>query len=127
MQVNPPIKDFQKLRYMNEKVIRKKIVAIEMHAEADGQPGPPQNFANLQTLSPMLLTNALINAPGPVFYTAIYQVTMHEIQGAQVKINVTDLAGLPKQEFTVPSINEQVLGGFFIDFSWNLFWPKKVQ
>jgi hypothetical protein len=127
MQVAPPIEEFQKVRYMNEKVLRKKINAIEMHAEADGQPGNPQSFANLQTLSPMLLTDALINAPGPVFYTAVYQVTMEEIQGANVKLKIMDIAGIPNQELNIPSINDKVLGGFFISFSWKLFWPKKVQ
>ncbi len=127
MKVAPPIDEFQKLKYLNERVIRKKMDAIEMYAEADGQPGAPQSFPHLQTLSPMLLTDALINAPGPVFYTAVYQVTMIEIQGAKVNFKVMDIEGLPKQEFNVASINEKVLGGFYINFSWKLFWPKKVN
>jgi hypothetical protein len=126
MVVTPPIENFQKMKYLNEKVIRKNIESIEINAKADGELGDSNNFPNLQVLSPLLLTDALINAPGPVFYTAVYQVTMNKIQGAKVNMKILNIDGLPKQEFNVPSINEKVLGGFFIDFSWNLFWPKKA-
>ena len=127
MKVNPPMQDFPKTKYVNETVFRKGIEAIQMNAAADGELGKPPAFPNLQKLSPMLLTDALINAPGPVFYTAVYQVTMNEVQGANVKIEVLNIDGWPDGSFSVPSINNAVLGGFFLNFSWNLYWPKKQK
>jgi hypothetical protein len=127
MKVAPPIKNFPEVRYVDEKVFRKGSEAIQMHADADGNIGKPSDFPNLEKLSPMLLTDALINAPGPVFYSAVYQVTMIEVQPAKVKIDIKNIQGLPVGEMVLPGINQSVLGGFFLNFSWNLYWPKKMK
>jgi hypothetical protein len=113
------------VKYLDEKVFRKNLEAIQMHASADGQIGKPGDFPNLLKLQPLLMTDALINAPGPVFYTAVYQIIMSEVQGAAVSVNVKNIDGLNNQVYNVPPINSNVLGGFFVSFSWKLFWPRK--
>jgi hypothetical protein len=129
-QVNPPIKDFPVVKHMSIQVFRDTINAINFTSQVAGETGIPSAFPNVNTLAPLLTTDALIvsYASGSnlnKYWTTAYQFDMTEVQPSTTTIDVINIEGLPKQTFHVPSIAAQVLGSFRVTFNWKLPWPGR--
>ena len=125
--LSAPVKDFPKVKYLNEQVSYKFIEAITLEANAEGASGKPEDFPNYMNLFQLLATNALINTPdpNPEYWLAYYKMTTREIQGATATVDVKDVNGLPKMKFSTASIANDPMGSFRVYFEWDLGWPRK--
>ena len=129
-KVSPPIQKFPEAKHLSTSVFREKINAINFISESSGETAKPKVFPNLQALTPLLSTDALIlayesaNSPNK-YWTTAYQFNMVEVQPCTTKIELIDIEGLAKQTFNVPDINKNVFGSFRVKFNWKLPWPGR--
>jgi hypothetical protein len=125
--ITPQVKSFFDAQAIFAQVDRQNVKAVSLQASGEGKAGAMTDFPYFMEFEPYLNTDAIINSPTNEYWTAVYRIEPSLVQGAPVNIDLS-MPELPElQQVDVPSINQSVLGGFKIDFSWTLEWPRKYN
>jgi hypothetical protein len=131
-KVEPQVQNLPKVKHLSAQVFRSTINAINIESKIDGETRKPHDFQNVNTLIPLLSTDALIvsyasgTSPNK-YWTTAYQFAMEEVQPCITEIDVIAIDGLPVQKFNVPGIQTSVLGSFRVYFKWKLPWPRRYN